>query len=70
MVQVPGRLPDIQVSKEPEHHDHYLPDNIWGDIVRGAQQCREESNESETDYAEEDFNDVEVDQDDDVSEED
>lgn len=60
MVFIPGAVPTPLPEAQPEHHDHYLPDNEWGAIVRGAQAARAESSESETDFTEDDFDDAEL----------
>lgn len=48
MAKVPGLEPDPQPAQEPEHHDHYLPNEVWAKVLRDAKRFREESDESET----------------------
>ena len=62
MVYIPGMVPQElpEPPEEPEHHDHYLPDSVWAQVVRDAQKVRAESGESETDFEEADFDDNEL----------
>jgi hypothetical protein len=48
MARVPGVTPDPQPDEVP-HHEHLLPDEAWGEVVRRARRIREESDESEVD---------------------
>jgi len=48
MANPPGVTPNPQ-PEDPKHHEHYLPDDQWGQVVRDAQKFRAESDESETD---------------------
>jgi hypothetical protein len=51
MVRIPGMapVPPEQQPEQPEHDDHYLPDEVWGQVLRDAKAFRAESDESETD---------------------
>lgn len=49
MAKVPGIAPDPQPAEPPAPHGHYLPDEVWGQVVRDAKRIRAESDESETD---------------------
>lgn len=48
MANVPGVTPNPQ-PETPAHHEHYLPDDQWGQVVRDAQKFRAESDEPEAD---------------------
>jgi hypothetical protein len=62
MVQIPGMAPTPPPEQpEPEHHDHYLPDELWAKVVRDAQACRAESEEDECAFEECDFDESELD---------
>jgi hypothetical protein len=41
-------VPPRTLPPQPEHDDHYLPDDVWGQVLRDAKRIREESDESET----------------------
>lgn len=62
MVYIPGSVPQPlpEQPDEPEHHDHYLPDDVWGQVLRDAKAIRAESEESEKDFEESDFDISEV----------
>lgn len=64
MVFIPGMLPEPlpepPEQPEPEHHDHYLPDEVWGQVLRDAKAIRAESDESEEDFEETGFDESEL----------
>jgi hypothetical protein len=41
--------PPENLPPEPEHDDHYLPDDLWAKVCADAEKIRAESPESETD---------------------
>lgn len=47
MARVPGQIPEPVQIEFPEHHDHYLPDEVWAQVVTDAQKFRAETDESE-----------------------